>query len=365
MVWYTMAGPNGEGWAFDPDGAAHVIRSNHYNRQLVLRSRIVRRDHGFLMPTTTEVETNFNGIRDEVTRQARVTVDQLDRDFNTNPRRLYEWLVHVREDGESAGDSWRTMSQQATRESAQAINANVDGWENALAATRFVRDASAGILFVGATVLSGGAAAAAMAGGAGLTFTGNTQDNLASNQTLRQAMGNAAIATTIAVVTNVLIPRGLSAFGRGMMTAGQTTLTMDQNVALGLISVQANFAGDVIKTALTADSSSMSETAARQFRRQMAGRAGFEITAMLFQSWLASRGIPASAFLRRSEDVVNSATGGTLSAIGDRVVAAIQNQDTQARGPGVRPRDLDIAFTRLRRTMDAEAYVREVAMRPA
>ena len=364
MPWSSMAGPGGEGWAFDPDGAAHVIRSNHYNRELIARSRIVRREHGFLMPVTTEVETNFSGIRDAVNRAARVTVDQLDRDFATNPRRLYEWLVQVREDGEAAGDSWRAMSQRATRESAQSINANVDRWENALAATRFVRDASAGTLLVGATILSGGAAAAAMAGGAGLTFTGNTQDNLASNQTLRQAMGNAAIATTIAVVTNVLIPRGLTAVGRGMMTAGQTTLTMGQNVALGLISVQANFAGDVIKTALTADSTSMSEAAARQFRRQMAGRAGFEITAMLFQSWLASRGIPASAFLRRSEEAVTSATGGALNAIGDRVVTAIQNQNAQARGPGVHPRDLDIAFTRLRRMMDAEAYVREVAMRP-
>jgi len=108
MPWYSIADASGRGgWAFDPDGAAHVIRSNHYNRELVRRSRLIRRNHGFLMPTTTEVETDFTNIRADVGRLAQVTVTELEREAAQNPRRLYEFLVSLRNDGESAGDSWR------------------------------------------------------------------------------------------------------------------------------------------------------------------------------------------------------------------------------------------------------------------
>lgn len=373
MAWFTMANPNGRGgWAFNPDGAAHVIRSNHYNRELIQRSRTIRRDHGFGLPTTSEVETNFSGIRAAVNRAARVTIDQLDRDFANNPQRLYEWLVHVREDAEAAGDAYRRMTHAATQESARNIQANIRMWENATAAARFVRDASAGILLAGATVLTGGTAATAvgLVGGTALTFTGGTQDNLQSNptMTMQQAMGRAAVSTSIAVVTSVLIPRGLGQASSTMLGAGR--MTMGQNVALGLVSVQANIVGDMVKTALTSDAAAgpVAQTAADAMRRQVGARSGFEISAMLFQSWLSSRGIPAAAFLRNNEDVVTSVTGGMLSAVGDRLVTAITEQNNQANRTGVggaSPGDLDITLTRLQRTMEAEAYVRDVAMRPA
>jgi hypothetical protein len=176
------------------------------------------------------------------------------------------------------------------------------------------------------------------------------------------------------VVTNVLIPRGLNAVGRGMLpaaVAGQAAprLTAGQNIALGLVGVQANIAGDLVKTALTADAASgpVSAQATAQLHRQLGARSGFEISAMLFQSFLAARGIPAAAFLERNEDVITSVTGGVLSALGDRLVAAIAEQNQQANRTSVglaRPGDLDITLTRLRRLMDAEAFVREVAMRP-
>lgn len=373
MPWYSLADPSGRGgWGFDPDGAAHVIRGNHYNRELIRRSRIIRRDHGFFLPTTTEVETDFRNIRQDVGRLARVTVDQLDRDVARDPRRLYEFLVHTRADGESAGAAWRRMSQQASHDSMEAINSNVSHWENALGVAKFVRDTAAGALFIGATVLSGGAALAVGGAATGLTFTGNTQDNLANNQSMRQAMGNAAVSTGFAVVTNLLIPRGLSAVGRGMTgvtASGQAarTMTMGENVVLGLISVQANIASDAIKTALTADATSgaVAEEAQRQMRRQIGARTGFEISAMLFQSLLASRGIPAAPFLERNADQISSVTGGAIAAVGDRIVSAIAAQDQQAARPnGVPSPDLDLVLSQLQRTMEAESYVRDVAMRP-
>lgn len=374
MPWYSLADPGGRGgWGFDPDGAAHIIRGNHYNRELVRRSRVIRRDHGFFLPTTIEVETDFRNIRDDTARLARVTVNELDRDVARDPRRLYEFLVHAREDGENAGAAWRRMSQEASHATMEAINTNVGRWESALAVAKFTRDTSAGALFIGATVLSGGAALAVGGAATGLTFTGNTQDNLANNQTMRQAMGNAAISTGFAVVTNLLVPVGLGAVGRGITgvnAAGVAArnMTMGENVVLGLISVQANIASDLIKTALTADATSgaVAAEAQRQIQRQVGARSAFEISAMLFQSFLAARGIPAAPFLARNADQVTSVTGGAIAAVGDRLVAAYAAHDAQAARPDGTPSpDLDLVLTQLARTMAAEAYVREVAMRPA
>jgi hypothetical protein len=360
MPWVSCGSGSGRGFLFNEEGAAHVVRSCHYNRLLVERSRRVTRDHGFLMPNTYEIETDFRNIRQEAQSRAQTVVDQMPGDVRNNPARLYEFLVHVREDGETAGDYYRNLCRQASSDSARSISANVDRWENAVSVAKFVRDTSAGILFVGATVLSGGAALAVGAGATGLTFTGNTQDNIYDNhQTMSQAMRNATISTSFAVVTNLLIPRGLSAVGRGMVTGGQQ-LTMGQNVALGLISVQANIAADAMKTALTADSTSMSAEAQRQFQRQLGARTGFEIGSMLFSSWLASRGIPARALLQRNADAVSSVTGGALAAIGDRLVACIAQQNCAPNTAA----NLDLVMPMIDRIASAEAYVRETAMRP-
>jgi len=373
MPWFSISDPSGRGgWAFDPDGAAHIIRGNHYNRELVRRSRYIRRDHGFLMPKTTEVETDTTGIKAHVGRLARTTINELERETAQKPRQLYEFLVQLRSDGEEAGVHWHKMSRKASRATADAIASNVARWENGLSVTRFLRDTSAGVLFVGATVLSGGTALAVGAGATGLTFTGNTQDNLANNQTMRQAMGNAAVSTSFAVVTNLLIPKGLTAVGRGSnwVMAGDDvarSLTFGDNVALGLLSVAANVTADMTKTALTSSGTAdaVANAAAKQFERQIGARSGYEISAMVFQSWLSSRGIPAAAFLSRNADAVSSVTGGAISAVGDRIVSAIatQNQQAAQKSRSASP-DLDMVMTQLKQTMDAEDYVRQVAMRP-
>ena len=367
MAWMSYADGRGRGWAVDPDGCAHIFRSNHYNRQLVARSRVVTTSQGLFLPTLTQVETNFSGIREATTQAAAANVRSIVSDAANDPRRFYEYLVHVREDGESAGTHYRDMSRRATRATAASIDSHVTGWENALAAARFVRDASAGVLMVGPTALSGGAALAVGAAGTGITFTGNTQDNLAANQTMRQAMGNAAISTSVSVVTNILIPRGLSAVGRGMVGAGQQ-LSVGQNVVLGLITVQANIAGDMFKTALTADQNIGPEAraqASRQLQAQVGARAATEMASMLFGAWLQTRGVPVGATIEVREAISgmrDSISGGLLSALGDRVVTAMSSQDAApGTGPG---RDLDLAFTQLRGIVEAERYVREVAMRP-
>lgn len=388
MGWYSMQDSRGGGWAVNPDGIAHVLRSTAYNRTLLQRASLVRVNHGWNMPTTTEVQVNFNGIRDESTRFASAAILDATSNVAADPRGIYEFLVRAREDGENAGGEYRRMVQQASAESARAIQSTVNFWESAETVAKFTRDVCAGALLIGASVLTGGTAAAGataiggttlgtgtalagtLAAGTGLTFTGNTQDNLAAGQTMRQAMGNAAISTSIAVVTNVLVPAGMGRVSRGMTGVAASglparSLTMGENVVLGLVTTQANIAGDMIKTALTADAAG--PAVAQQMQRQVLARTGFEIGSMVFSSWLSSRGIPAAAFLQNSEDAANTVAGAMLSAIGDRVVSAMSQQDQQARQAlpgGARPGDLDLALTQLQRVVAAESYIREVAMRP-
>lgn len=363
MAWFSFEDSRGRGWAINPDGAAHVIRSNQYNRLLLERSRIVKKSHAWQLPTVTEVDTDFSNIRAATSERARPVVEGIVRDAAQNPALFYEFLVNARQDGESAGQAYVDMNRRASRETASAIDSSVHLWENAASAARFVRDVSAGSLLIGATVLSGGAMAFAVGAGGGLTFTGSTQDNLESGQTLRQAMGNATISTGVAITTNFIIPRGLGAAATSM--TGRTALTLADNLTIGLLTVQANVAGDIIKTALTAAPLSTPEAraaAAGQFERQMGTRAAFEVASMLFGSWLQSKGIPAHAILNQSDTMITSVTGGTLNAIGDRVVSAMASQD-QSRGDAL-GRDLDIAFTGLLSAVQAEGYVREVAMYP-
>lgn len=369
MAWCTVVDSRGRDWAFDPAGAAQLVRSSQFNRQMVLRSKTIQRSNGFLLPTTTEVETDFNGLRQKVNEESTAATTNLGSEVAGDPEKMYEWLVLVRSDGESAGNAHRQMVRDASQATARAIGTNVSRWETAESAAKFVRDASAGVLFIGATVLSGGAALAVGGAATGLTFTGNTQDNLAQNQTMRQAMGNAAISTSFAVVTNLLIPKGLSAVGKGITgvnAAGQAArnLTMGENVALGLVSVQANIASDMVKTVLTADATSgtVASEASRQLQRQLGARSGFEVGSMLFTSWLASRGIPAVAVLNRNADAASSMAGGMLNAIGDRLVAAVNAQNAS---PQAGRTDLDMAFANVARIASAEQYVREVALRPA
>ena len=370
MAWISFADSRGRGWQFDPDGAAHLIRSSLYNRQLVTRSSLVRTRPRALsgMPTLTEVNTDFHNIRQATTDEAVPYVLGLVQDAQGNPARFYEFLVRAREDGESAAAHLLEMRRRASEQSARAIQESVDYWESWASAARFVRDVSAGALLIGATALTGGAATAgAVVGGTGLTFTGNTQDNLESGQTLTRAMGNATITTSITVVTSFLIPKGLSSVGTAM--TGRTTLTLGENVAVGLLTAPAGLTADLMKTAWTADAANtpaMRADAARRFQRQVGSRAGIEMASMLFGAWLQSRGIPASALLSRNAEVANTLSQATLAALGDRVVAAYTQQDQQGAGgsQGMSARELDLAFTSIEGMFRAEQFVRGVAMKP-
>lgn len=376
MAWFSVTAKNGSAWAFDPEGAAQVIRTSIYNRQLRLRSKTTRHSFSVFGPTLMQVDTDFSGFRAEVNALAAAGAGKIKTDFQEDPAALFEWLVKVRADGELAGAELHKMRREATDGSARELEKDIDDWQNLMTVAKFFRDVSAGALLVGATILSGGALAAALAGGASLTFVGNLQDNIEARQSLKQAAGNAAIATTITVITNVVIPRAGSAFAMSRATAkvavqegGKAVIktgsdfSLGENIALGLVSAAGNTAGDVAKTALTSDYAvgQFGDAAREGLLRQAGGRAAYELPSALLQAVLLSKAIPAKVILQGKpvDHWGPGALGGTLNAVGDRVVAELVKREAAKV-----PYDLDMVLTEIIGLATAEEYVRRTAMAP-
>jgi len=87
-------------------------------------------------------------------------------------------LIQMQRDTVMLAADFRRKVRELEKQSQQSRERMVDFWGGAASGAKLVRDGSASTLMVGATVLSGGSAAALFAGGAGtaLRFTGKLQD---------------------------------------------------------------------------------------------------------------------------------------------------------------------------------------------
>jgi hypothetical protein len=376
MAWLSVTARNGSAWAFNPEGAAQIIRTSAYNRFLHKRSQIGRSFYAGSGPMLFQVETDFSGFRQEVNEFAIGSAKRIKSDFDEDPAGFFEFLVNVRADGESAGVAMDKMRREATANSARQLEGDIDLWENVATVAKFVRDVSAGALFVGATVFGVGGALLAGGAGAGLTFAGNLQDNIDARQSLKEATKNAAIATTIAVATNVLIPRFGSAFvlarssGKVVVQeGGKSTLKpiadfiKSDQVRIGLISAAGNTAGDVVKTGLTNEYAGgpFGAAAREAWLRQAEARGSFELPAALLQAFLLSKAIPAKVMINGipKDHGGPALLGGSLNALSDRVTAELVS-----RAASKVPFDLDMVLTEIIDAFTAEEYVRRTAMAP-
>lgn len=364
MAWYMAKDKNNRGWAINPEGCAHLLRSCEYNRQLAIQSKTVTRSMGFLLPTVTEVDTNFAAIRNNVKQNVAGNVTSILNECSDNPEALFDFLVRAREDSDTAGAAYHQLVRSASTATSRAISSNVDKWENAQAVAKFTRDLSAGTLLVGATVLSGGTALAYAGAGTALTLGSNMQDNVGAGQSTSLALKNAVISTTITVATTVLIPNGLGKAASAMRPA-QAVASTAENIAVGLLTTQANIAGDMLKTALVADkniSPAMRAQAQKQLESQVGARAAVEIGSMLFSTWLQSRGVPARLTLQIKDGKAplgEMVSGSLTGVINDRIVASVSDQEKLNSVAG-----LDMAPAHIVRISDAEAFVRTTAIYP-
>lgn len=239
MPWQIVETRQEGRWVFNPDGIYLLIRAAVRAQIVRARSRVVTTDHGFLMPTTYCLETDWAGFRVQVERETTRYWNEARQQITLNPRTMRGSLLGLIADARRDITWLEEQRISANRRSSSSIDSVVSGWETALTTARITRDASATILVVAGGVLSGGAGLA-LASGAGLTgvTTGTAMTSLAVGSVMRgtftyQDTGNVGSAVINTVGTFSVGAIGIGAAGVAMSTAQTGTIILIQSAGAG------------------------------------------------------------------------------------------------------------------------------------
>lgn len=240
MGWFIITDGQGERWAFNNDGLYLLMRTVVRANLIRARSRIVSTDHGFLMPTTYCLETTWAGFRPALEQETNRYWAEAEMHLRTAARSMKNNLVALIAQARSDMAWMQSQRVSANRRSASSIDSVVNGWETALTATRFVRDASATILVVTGGIVSGGTGLAAFGalGGTGVS-AGTAMSTLAVGSVMRggftyQDTGNVGSAVVNAAGTFTVGAIGLGAAGLSMSTAETATILVIQSAGQGV-----------------------------------------------------------------------------------------------------------------------------------
>lgn len=240
MAWHMITDRDGRRWAYNNDGVYLLLRTAVRAMLVRRHTRTVATDHGFLMPTTYCVETDWGGVRRDLETETQRYWATAEQGLQAYPRTMLQNLGAVLRDAR-ADMAWLHAARvAANRRSSSSIDGVVSGWETALTAATFVRDASATILVVTAGIVSGGTGLAA-AGAVGMTgvSTGTAMTTLAVGSAMRgaftyQDIGNVGSAAINAVGTFTVGAIGIGAAGATMSTADQATILVIQSTGQGM-----------------------------------------------------------------------------------------------------------------------------------
>ena len=239
MPWQILETRQDGRWAFNADGIYLLIRSAVRAQIVRSRSRVVPTDHGFLLPTTYCLETDWSGFRVAFERETTRYWNDARQQITLNPRLMRGTLLGLINDARRDLAWMEDQRITANRRSASSIDSVVNGWENALTVARVVRDGSATILVVTGGIVSGGAGLAA-AGAAGMTgvTTGTAMTTLAVGSVMRgtftyQDTGNVGSAVVNTVGTFSVGAIGIGAAGVAMSTAQTGTIIVIQSAGQG------------------------------------------------------------------------------------------------------------------------------------
>lgn len=229
MGWFIITDRQGERWAFNNDGLYLLMRTVVRASLIRARSRVVSTDHGFLMPTTYCLETNWAGFRPALEQETNRYWAEAEMHLRTAARTMKNNLVGLIAQARSDMEWMQSSRVSANRRSANSIDSVVNGWESALTATRFVRDTSATILVVTGGIVSGGTGVSA----------GTAMSTLAVGSVMRGAFtyqdtGNVGSAVINAAGTFSVGAIGLGAAGLSMSTAETATILVLQSTGQGV-----------------------------------------------------------------------------------------------------------------------------------
>ena len=320
-------------WMVDWEIVRSILRSNANQHAQLAHGRTTTTSRvnwlnpfSWQMPDVVSYEVDWSAQRRERESTLR---DLLTEATSMVPRvgcdGFRQWLRMRIDETESYRDSFQTRLTGASHRTMQNIESSVDGYENSIAVTRFVRDTSADVVLVGATFMTGGAAVAAA--GAGSVMRGGFTYQDTGN------IGLAAVETTASLVTT-LIPVGRAASG-----ATAASFADDATVIL----VGANF--DVAKAIIQGDS--FDQALARAGTNAAAGAAAGALFSRVgqnqrFQSLVERLPLPATVSISRNRsasvsgsrlagEYLSSAAGGAISSRASDAVASQWTHEQRRR----------------------------------
>lgn len=253
---------SGNVWLFDPDVIYSIIRAAVRAQLIRRRSRVVENNAGWLLPTTYNLDVNWNGFRSELNSECERYWHNAEMQLRTDPQTMQGNLTGLVTDAVNDMAWFRNETRSAAQRSNSSISRVVSNWETAESVARFVRDGSATFLIVTSGVVSGGAGFAA-AGAAGMTGIsgGTAMTTLAVGSAMRGAFtyqdtGNVGSAALNAVGSFTVGAIGLTAAGGAagaasqMSRAEQATVLIISSAAQGTVSgLQAIVEGKGFKVA--------------------------------------------------------------------------------------------------------------------
>lgn len=229
MVATTFQADDGSIWAVDTDNMYGLIRAAIRHRLIRQRSRVVQHSEAWYLPTTYNLETNWQNFRRDLDRMSEQYWDEAWQQLRVQPRTFQSTLATLLSEGVADLAWYQNESQRCSQRSAASIDRVVGVWEGLYTGARITRDASATFLVVTAGIVMAPAGAAA-AGAVGMTgiSSGTAMTTLAAGSVMRGAftyqdtgsVGSAAINATGTFVVGAI---GIGAAGSGLGTAVQMT----------------------------------------------------------------------------------------------------------------------------------------------
>ncbi|RYE30063.1 MAG: hypothetical protein EOP23_20020 [Hyphomicrobiales bacterium] len=237
MAWEYVLDKADREWRVERNAMYALVRD--HVRAVETRRRAVRKavSEGFMLPTLTNIEIDYNGLREEIEEESqRWWSNTQDRITRMRGEELFDELVSLRKEARDKNAEIETMQREAMRETQLSINSTVDGLEAGKKVLEFVRDLSATVLVVGSAFFSGGASIALLGAGSSLKGASKFQDT-----------GNIGAATLEATSSMVVGAIGIS--GQGFASA-RALLFIGSTVDGALDGAKALVDGQSGKTAL-------------------------------------------------------------------------------------------------------------------
>ncbi len=224
MAYTTFVDERGESYFVDWDTVYRILRAHHLAAQRAEQARVVRSVEpgigGWFLPAIESIEVPWDRVRAKAIAAADADFDRLSsagvRDMRTLRRALEDRTRRT----EQLTAKFRDLMAATQTENMVRMNQAVDRTGLAIDIARFLRDTSAEGLVIGSTLLTGGAAApalAALGGGSALKGMGKYQDS-----------GNAGAA----LVT------GTGTFMFGLFKVGGNKLNVAEEVTVTIVQAQ-------------------------------------------------------------------------------------------------------------------------------